>query len=239
MVTSINPLSKTFDISDSEKAELLQIIHNRYEFDFTGYSEASLKRRINRFADLKNMNNFFELKNGLLNNESLFFDFVQEVTVNVTEMFRDPSFYKAVKEKIFPYLETHPYFKIWHAGCSSGEEPYSMAIMLKENNLLDNARIYATDLNQNVLSQAREAIYPARYFQEYSQNYINAGGKNSLADYYVTNSGMVKLDQQLSRNMVFSSHNLVVDRSFNEFHLIVCRNVLIYFKQPLQEKVFQ
>ena len=225
--------------TDEQIAELLSIIKNRYGYDFANYSEASLIRRITRFREVTKTFDFFELKNRLLNDAAYFADFVIEITVNVTEMFRDPSFFKALREKVFPYLETYPFYKVWNAGCSTGEEVYSTAILLHEKKILDRARIYATDINSKVLASAREGIFPLKHMQDYSSNYQKAGGEFSLSDYYVAQYGLAKFDSQLPKNMMFSVHNLVSDGSFNEFNLIVCRNVMIYFNRKLQERVFR
>ena len=224
-------------ISIEEKNELLNIVSELYGYDFSGYAEASIKRRINRFADIHKFENYFDLRHHLTNDKSLFVSFVLEITVNVTEMFRDPAFFKCLSEKIFPVLKTYAHRKIWHAGCSTGEEVYSLAILLYENNLYNDTIIYATDINTKVVKQAREAIYPMKFMKEYSSNYIKAGGHASLSDYYVSDSDSVIMNKMLKKNMVFSTHNLAGDTSFNEFQMIVCRNVLIYFNQELQEKV--
>jgi len=172
----------------------------------------------------------------ILKDEVIFEKFVQELTINVTEMFRDPIFYKSLREKIVGRLATYPFIKIWIAGCASGEEVYSIAILLMEEDLLNRTVIYATDINQKVLQTAREGIYHMNEMQKYTQNYIKAGGKNSFSDYYMAKYGSVLLNKSLRQNIVFSVHNLAMDKSFNEFQLILCRNVLIYFNQALQNK---
>ncbi len=226
------------EISGAEKKELLQLVQRRYGYDFSEYSEASILRRINRFSDIHKIQNYFDLRHQLLNEPALFSDFVLEVTVNTTEMFRDPAFFLSMKEKVFPGLATYPHCKIWHAGCSTGEEVYSMAIMLKENKL-NKATIYATDINSEVIDQAREATYPMKLLKEYTGNYIKAGGTHSFSDYYTAHYNMAVFSSALRKNVVFSVHNLVSDGSFNEFNLIVCRNVLIYFNKELQERVLK
>lgn len=227
------------EITDTQKSELLTILKHCYGYDFCNYSDASIKRRINRFSALHNFPDYFEMKHHLLNNNNLFKNFVLEVTVNVTEMFREPEFFVSLQKKVYPYLDTYPFFKIWHAGCSTGEEVYSNTILLEENNLYKRSKIYATDINSTVLKTAREGIYPNNEFRNYNRNYIEAGGKFSLSDYYTSNYNMTILLRDLKKNLVFSSHNLVTDKSFNEFQLIVCRNVLIYFNRKLQEKVIK
>lgn len=227
------------NIIEQEKSDLLKSITDRYGYDFLDYSEASIKRRIIRFAELNKFNNYFDLKHHLLNNESLFAQFVLEVTVNVTEMFRDPSFFISLVENVFPILQTFPHRKIWHAGCSTGEEVYSLAIFLHEQNLFENTRQYATDVNTTVIKKAKDGIYSLERIREYTRNYQKAGGMADFSDYYTAHYDSAIMNYELKKYMVFSNHNLVSDKSFNEFNLIVCRNVLIYFNWQLQEKVIQ
>lgn len=224
-------------ITTEEKNELLKIIKERYGYDFSGYAEASIKRRINRFSDIHKFENYFDLRHHLINSQNLFASFILEVTVNVTEMFRDPPFFKSLAGKVFPVLKTYPHRKIWHAGCSTGEEVYSLAILLHENGLYKDTMIYATDINSKVVKQAREGIFPLKAMKEFTANYQKAGGQESLADYYTADYDHVIMNKMLKKNMVFSTHNLAGDTSFNEFQMIVCRNVLIYFNQQLQEQV--
>ncbi len=224
------------EISDPEIDQLLYQVKNRYGYDFTNYSQASIKRRVIRFCEIHRIENYFDLKHHLINDHILFTDFVLQVTVNITEMFRDPSFFKSVKENLFPHLATYPHCKIWHAGCSTGEEAYSMAIMLEESNLMKTT-IYATDINSEVLMQAREGTYSMKLMKDYTSNYIKSGGNNSFSDYYTAHYNMAIINAGLKKNIVFSQHNLVSDGSFNEFNFIVCRNVLIYFNKDLQERV--
>ena len=164
--------------------------------------------------------------------------FIEEITVNVTEMFRDSSFYKELRTQILPVLGTNPFIRVWHAGCSTGEEVYSVAILLHEAGLLQKSLIYATDLNPSVLEKAKSGIFPIGLMKQYSENYIASGGMQDFSSYYIANYEGVKFNQALRSKMIFSTHNLVSDSSFNEFHLIVCRNVLIYFDKELQERVF-
>lgn len=225
------------DLPDNEYFRLLNMIRNKYDYDFSKYSKASMLRRISRFIINKNIRDLGELNEKVFKDKSFFETFLQEITVNVTEMFRDPSFYLALRSKVVPYLKTYPSLKLWDAGCSTGEETYSLAILLKEETLFNKTRIYATDINQKVLNTAKDGIYPIAYMKDYSRNYLNAGGHGSLSDYYFANYNNAILNNELSRNLVFSIHNLAQDGSFNEFNLIVCRNVLIYFQKELQEKV--
>src|SRR5690606_23503348 len=164
--------------------------------------------------------------------------FVEQITVTVTEMFRDPGFYKALREQVLPVLGTYPFIRIWLAGCSTGEEAYSLAIILKELNLYHRSLIYATDINPDVLEKAAKGIFPLGQMKQYSENYILAGGISDFSNYYSANYNLAKFDEALRSKMIFSTHNLVSDHSFNEFQLILCRNVLIYFDRDLQVKVF-
>jgi chemotaxis protein methyltransferase CheR len=222
---------------NKELKELLESIRFVYGYDFTDYAEASVKRRINHFMSINKFKEIKELGKCLLKDEDFFEQFVQEFTVNVTEMFRDPAFFKSIRENVVGRLATYALIKIWVAGCSTGEEVYSMAILLKEEGLLDRSVIYATDINQKALMAAKEGIFPLESMKNYTANYQKAGGKNSFSDYYIAKYDSVLLDKSLKQNIVFSIHNLAVDSSFNEFQLILCRNVLIYFNQALQNKV--
>lgn len=218
--------------------ELIQDIHTTYGYDFSGYARASVYRRIKRFLHNKHLNSLDELREELFSDSYFFEGFLQEITVNVTEMFRDPTFYLSLRTNVLPILSTYPFIKIWDAGCSTGEELFSLAILLKEEGLLERTRIYATDINQKVLKQAKEGIFPASNIAAYTSGYYAAGGKKEFSSYYLSNYGSLKFDSTLIRNVVFYPHNLATDSSFNEFHLIVCRNVLIYFNRALQERVF-
>lgn len=224
-------------IKSDELNEFLESIRFVYGYDFTEYAEASVMRRIENYMQISKIDTLQELGKILLRDDSKFANFVQEFTVNVTEMFRDPSFYKSLSENVLSRLATYPIIKIWIAGCSTGEEVYSIAILLKEANLLDRSLIYATDLNQKSLQKAKEGIFDINNMKSYTINYQKAGGKNSFSDYYVAKYDSVLLSKTLKQNIVFSIHNLAVDKSFNEFQLILCRNVLIYFNQSLQNKV--
>ncbi len=224
-----------------EEENIDTIINDAFEvygYDFTEYARASLTRRINRIYSLDRFPSFAEFRYKIKNDEMYFKRFVEEITVNVTEMFRDPSFYIALRNEILPKLGTYPYIRIWHAGCSTGEEVYSVAILLKEMNLLSKSIIYATDINPDVLEKARKGIFPLAFMKQYSENYISSGGRGDFSAYYSANYDGVKFDSSLAKQMVFSTHNLVSDGSFNEFHLIICRNVLIYFDKKLQDRVF-
>jgi chemotaxis protein methyltransferase CheR len=163
--------------------------------------------------------------------------FLLAVSVNVTSMFRDPEFFLGFRQRVVPLLRTYPFIRIWHAGCSTGEEVYSIAILLEEEGLYQRARIYATDMNEGVLRRAREGIFSMDLADQYAQNYQDAGGTGQLSDYYTAGYGNAIFRSSLKENMIFSLHNLAMDHSFNEFHVILCRNVMIYFQKPLQERV--
>ena len=225
-------------IDDAEVEILLTDLLEIYGYDFTGYSRASLKRRVNRLFSLDKFPSFAEFRYHLRTEPSYLQRFVEEITVNVTEMFRDPSFYKTLKTEVLPALGTYPFIRIWMAGCATGEEVYSMAILLQEANLLHKSLLYATDLNPDVLEKARNGMFPLSQMKQYSENYILSGGERDFSSYYTANYNLAKFDDRLKTKMIFSMHNLVSDGSFNEFQLILCRNVLIYFDKDLQSRVF-
>jgi len=226
-------------INDEELDLLLHDILEIYGYDFTDYAKASIKRRVNRLFTLDRFPSFAEFRFRLRNDETYLHRFIEQITVNVTEMFRDPGFYAGLREHVLPILATYPFIRIWHAGCSTGEEVYSMAILLKEANLLHKSILYATDINPQVVKQAARGVFPMAHMKQYSENYIHSGGRNDFSSYYTAGNDKVVFDEQLKKHMVFSTHNLAAESSFNEFQLIVCRNVLIYFERALQEKVFK
>ena len=215
----------------------MQDILEDYGYDFSAYAKASLRRRIERLMALDKFLSFAEFRYRIKADADYLSRFVEQITVNVTEMFRDPGFYKALRTKVLPILATYPHIRIWHAGCATGEEVYSMAILLKEEGLLDKTLLYATDINPEVLETARKGIYKLNTMKQYSGNYIASGGKSDFSDYYTAHYDHAQLDTSLIRRAIFSTHNLVSDSSFNEFQLILCRNVLIYFEKELQDKV--
>jgi len=224
-------------IKDADVDILLNDLLDQYGYDFTDYSMASLKRRVNRLFAIDKFPSFAEFRFRLKNDEHYLKRFVEEITVNVTEMFRDPSFYKTLRSDVLPILSTYPLIRIWHAGCSTGEEVYSMAILLKEANLLHKSLLYATDINPDVLERARKGIFPLMNMKQYSENYILSGGTQDFSTYYTAKYDHAKFDVDLSAKMIFATHNLASDRSFNEFQLILCRNVMIYFEKELQDRV--
>jgi chemotaxis protein methyltransferase CheR len=228
-----------YQLTHEDVQLLLNDIYTRYGYDFTEYSKASLQRRIQRLYVLDKFPSFAEFRYRLQNDGQYFRRYVEEITVNVTEMLRDPSFYRTLRTTILPILATYPFIRIWHAGCSTGEEVYSMAILLKEAGLLHKSLLYGTDINPLVIEKARKGIFPVSQMQKYSENYIQSGGVKDFSSYYTANYHLAKFDSSLTGKMIFSTHNLVSDFSFNEFQLILCRNVLIYFERELQTKVFK
>jgi len=226
-------------IGEAEIGILLNDLLEVYGYDFTNYSKASLRRRIENLYTKDKFPSFAEFRYKLRNDENYLLRFVEQVTVNVTEMFRDPSFYKTLRTDILPLLASRPVIRIWHAGCSTGEEAYSMAILLKEANLLHKSLLYATDINPGVLEKVRKGIFPLSQMKQYSENYNLTGSKEALSKYYTAQYEWAKFDESLSSRMIISTHNLVSDSSFNEFQLVVCRNVLIYFDKVLQNRVLE
>ncbi len=216
---------------------LLEAVFRKYGYDFRSYSRTSLKRRIRHRLMLSGLKNISELQHNILCSADRFSELLTDLSINVTEMFRDPSFYRALREEVIPRLRELPFIKIWHAGCSTGEEVYSMAILLKEAGLYDKARIYATDFNLAVVEKAKEGIYPVGMLKSYNHNYRMAGGEASFADYYIARYESAMIDRSLKKNIVFSDHNLSVDNEFGEMDMIICRNVLIYFDRSLQSRV--
>jgi len=230
------------DFSTIENIELellLQALFLQYGYDFRDYSRAHVKRRVKYRMLQEGVKSISELQDNVLHDRSTFERLVRSLSINVTEMFRNPGFYKSVREKVIPALKTYPYLKIWHAGCATGEEVYSFAIMLKEEGLLERTQIYATDFNPDVIQQARKGIFPIRNIKEYTANYQKAGGKESFSDYYHANDELVIFDKNLKKNILFAEHNLVTDGVFAEVNMVVCRNVLIYFNRNLQNAVLK
>jgi chemotaxis protein methyltransferase CheR len=226
-------------MKDEEVDILLNDLLEVYGYDFTDYAKASLKRRMQRLYSLDKFPSFAEFRYRVRNDEVYLKRFIEEITVNVTEMFRDPSFYQVLRKEVLPKLATYPFIRIWHAGCSTGEEVYSMAILLQEAKLLKKALLYATDINPDVLERAKAGIFPLGAMKQYSENYILAGGTRDFSLYYTTRYDYAKFDQELASRMVFATHNLVSDGSFNQFQLVMCRNVMIYFEKSLQDRVFE
>jgi len=217
----------------------LEAIYQKYGYDFRNYGKAHIKRRLLHRMQLSKMLSISEMQYKVLYEESFFHLILKDFSINVTEMFRDPLFYKNLREEIIPILKTYPFIKIWHAGCSSGEEVYSMAILLMEEGLYDRTQIYATDFNHQILRKAKEGIYPISKIKEFTANYQKSGGTKSFSDYYMAKYESVIFNSELKKNIVFADHNLVTDKAFAEVHMIICRNVLIYFNKDLQNQVLK
>ncbi|MCX7922979.1 MAG: protein-glutamate O-methyltransferase CheR [Clostridia bacterium] len=222
---------------DIEIQLLIEAIFLKYGYDFRGYSRAHMKRRIMRRLTISGIDSISEMQRLVIYDREFFEKLLGDFSINVTEMFRDPSFYKAFRKEVVPVLQTYPFIKVWHAGCSTGEEVYSMAILLKEEGLYERSQIYATDFNEEVLQKAKEGIYPIEAIKEYTYNYQHAGGKAAFADYYVAKYDSAILEPSLKKKVIFADHNLVTDGVFGEMNVVICRNVLIYFDKELQNKV--
>jgi chemotaxis protein methyltransferase CheR len=229
--------SRREDVEAIELALLLEAINLRYGFDFRQYAPASLKRRVWRRINAEGLTSVSALQERLLREPACMERLLLDLSINVTSMFRDPSFYAAFRASVVPLLRTYPFTRIWIAGCSTGEEVYSLAILLDEEGVYEKSRIYATDINEAVLEHARAGVFPLEKMQDYTQNYQRAGGKRAFSEYYVASYDGARFARPLVENVVFAQHNLVSDQAFNEFHVIVCRNVMIYFDRELQERV--
>jgi chemotaxis protein methyltransferase CheR len=225
------------ELEDLEIALLLEGVYRRYGFDFREYAHASLKRRLWRRMTAEHLETVSQLQDRLLHDPACMERLLLDLSINVTSMFRDPSFYVALREHVVPTLRTYPFTRIWCAGCSTGEEVYSLAILLQEEGLYDRTRIYATDINEAVLETARAGVFPLERMKQYTQNYIRAGGRSDFSAYYVSAYDGARFSRSLIDNVVFAQHNLATDRTFNEFNVIVCRNVMIYFDKTLQDRV--
>jgi chemotaxis protein methyltransferase CheR len=215
---------------------LLTGIAERYGYDFRHYARASITRRIRRNMQEVGVNSVSALQHRLLHDPAAAMGFVASISVHTTSMFRDPEVYRVLRHDIIPLLRTYPFVRIWHAGCSSGEEVYSLAILLEEHGLYDRCRIYATDISDVMLERARQGIFPVRAMQEYTRAYLRAGGTADFSSYYTADHEHAVIRKALRRQLVFSQHNLVSDWVFNEFHLILCRNVLLYFDDTLRQR---
>lgn len=229
---------------DAEREEietdsLLESVYRFYGVDFRSYARASLRRRLRRRATLEGIETISGLQERLLHDHTCMERLLLDLSINVTSMFRDPSFYRSFRETVVPLLRTYPFIRLWNAGCSTGEETYSLAIILQETGLYERSRIYATDINPVVLARAASGVFPLDKMQEYTENYLTAGGTKAFSEYYVAAYDGARFDRSLSENVVFARHNLVSDGSFNEFHAIVCRNVMIYFDATLQGRVHE
>ncbi|UPG93596.1 CheR family methyltransferase [Luteibacter aegosomatissinici] len=223
------------DVEDIEIELFVRAMQRRHGYDFSNYAPASLKRRVQQLVRTHDAGTISELNRRLLHEEGFVTRIIEGLSVPVSEMFRDPPVFRALRDKVLPILASYPEINIWQAGCAHGQEVYSLAILLEEAGLYDRARIYATDFNDAALHVAAEGIYATRDARDWSRNYIEAGGLKSFSDYYSARYDFIKLDQRLRRNVTFFNHNLVTDEVFCEAHLILCRNVLIYFNNSLQD----
>ena len=216
---------------------LLEGVYRRYGFDFREYARSSLLRRVERMVSREDLATISGLQERVFHDPECMERLLLELSINTSSFFRDPEFYKGIREKIVPMLRTYPFVRVWCAGCSRGEEVYSMAILFREEGLYDRTRIYATDMNECVLQKAKQAVFPLRNMQEYTRNYQKCGGTADFSEYYSARYENAVFSSSLRDNIVFSRHNLVTDSIFNEFNLIMCRNVMIYFGRDLQERV--
>ncbi len=225
------------EVEEIELDLLLEGVYRRYGYDFRRYAPASLKRRLHRRMDEEGLRTVTALTERVLHEPAAMERLLLDLSVNVTAMFRDPPFYAALREHVVPLLRTYPFTRIWVAGCSTGEEVYSLAILLAEEGLHESARIYATDINDGVLARASRGVFPLDKMREYTRNYLQAGGSRAFSDYYVAAYDGARFSRSLVDNVVFAQHNLASDGSFNEFNLVLCRNVMIYFDKDLQDRV--
>ncbi|MDE3072097.1 MAG: protein-glutamate O-methyltransferase CheR [Pseudomonadota bacterium] len=231
----MEPLGDELAREGIELELFIQAMHRRHGYDFSQYAPASLRRRVRQLAERFGCDSISALTGRALHEPKLLPQLLEGLSVPVSDMFRDPAVFRALREKVLPLLASYPQINIWQAGCAHGEEVYSLAILLEEEGLYERSRIFATDLSANALRQAEEGIYPLREAKQWSRNYQAAGGTRSLVDYYNARYDLLKLDDQLRRNITFAQHNLASDRVFCEAHLVLCRNVLIYFSNPLQD----
>jgi chemotaxis protein methyltransferase CheR len=230
-------VSPAVELEELELQLLLEAVYKRYGFDFREYAPASLRRRVWRRVRAEGAETISGLTEKLLHDPQSMERLLLDLSINVTAMFRDPGFYVAFREKVVPLLRTYPFTRIWVAGCSTGEEVYSLSILLHEEAVYDRARIYATDINESVLERAKAGVFPLDKMKDYTQNYFRAGGKRAFSEYYVAAYDGAQFQRSLIENVVFAQHNLVSDGPFNEFQVIVCRNVMIYFDRSLQGRV--
>lgn len=241
-VRNVNKGEIMADAAEVQQIEidlLLEAVFLRYGYDFRNYSRPSLERRLSQYLSDNNYLSYLELASKLIRNRLVFLELLPYFSISVTALFRDPFFYVAIKDKVLPILKTWPHFKIWHAGCATGEEPYSMAILLNENKLLDRATIYATDISSPALETARMGVYSLETMKQGSIHYREYCGHSSLSDYYHVDYGFAKITSKIKKNIAFSRHNLVIDKCFGEMQVIICRNVLIYFNEKLKNQVLE
>jgi len=230
---------ETLENESLEIQMLLEAIHQKYGYNFKDYANAHTKRRLKHRLNISNMDNYAQMMHRVIYDEDFFNNLLLDLSINVTEMFRDPWFYKKVRQDLIPLLKTYSFIKIWHAGCSAGQEVYSMSILLEEEGMKHRSQIYATDFNELILEKARNGIYPLDVMKTYTGNYQQSGGKNDFSNYYTADYDHVIFKRSLKEKVLFSSHNLVTDGVFGEMNLILCRNVLIYFNRQLQNRVLK
>lgn len=229
------------DLIDTEAIEidlLLEAVYQKYGYDFRSYSKASIRRRVKHRLIADGLDNVSLLQREILYDREKFSLLLNDLTVNVTEMFRDPDFYASFRENVVPVLRSYPSIKVWHAGCSTGEEIYSMAILLQEEGLYDKAQIYATDIDKNVLAKAKKGIFSTENLKLFEKNYVESGGKEDFSKYYTLRYDNIIMNQSLKKNVVFADHDLATDQVFGEMQVVLCRNVIIYFDRHLQDRVF-
>ncbi|KOO50678.1 CheR family methyltransferase [Priestia koreensis] len=227
-------------IEEREQLEIELLLETMYRisgFDFREYMRSSIERRIQHRMRLEQIPTISRVIEKVIHEPGYIEKLLSDFSINVTEMFRDPSFFLTFRKQVVPLLRHYPEIRIWHAGCATGEEAYSMAILMEEEGLGDKTKIYATDMNEKVLKKAESGIFSLKKMQTYTRNYLQAGGKQEFSEYYTTDYAAAYFHPSLTRNIIFAQHNLVTDGSFNEFHVIICRNVMIYFNQTLQDSV--
>ncbi len=225
--------------NEKEIQLLLDSIYEKYGYDFLNYSRPHIERRLNRELILSEYNSISELRTGILSTSERFYEMLADMFVHTTEMFRDTLFYQSFRKKIVPILKTYPSIRIWNAGCATGEEVYSIAIILKEEGLYKKSRIYATDISNDVLRKAKSGIFPISKMKQYTKSYQDAGGREAFSDYYKSDHNYAMFEPSLRENIVFSFHNLTIDEVFAEMNVILCRNVLIYFNRDLQARALK
>ena len=242
MAVPVTPRPGGLETENVEALELdllLEAVFRLHGFDFRDYARTSMRRRVANIMKHEEVRTISALQEKVLHDRGCWERFLNMISVHVSAMFRDPGFFLAFRQHAVPVLRTYPFIRIWQAGCSLGEEAYSLAILLEEEGLYHRALIYATDINEVTIRQARDGIYPAELMQKYTQNYLHAGGERSFSEYYTARYDFAILRPALQRNIVFSQHNLVTDAPFNEFNVILCRNVMIYFNRGLQERIHE
>lgn len=227
------------DFDSARVAAIMKVLNDETGYDYTVYAETFIRRRLNALMSVEGLSDLDELLHAINHDRKIIHRLLQTIPIYTTEMFRDPEHFLQFRNLVVPVLRTYPYLRIWHAGCSTGEEAYSMAILLQEEGLYDRTKLYATDLHEPLLEKAKSGIYPMHWAQRNRVNYVNAGGKKSFDDYYTVSGKHIVLDPDLRRNIVFAQHNLTTDGAFNEFNVVMCRNVLIYFNFDCQARVHQ